>query len=520
VQPSNAVAGQAISPAIQVALEDATGEVVSTANGNVKIVLASNSSGGTLSGNVTVRAVNGVATFTSLVVNKVGSNYTLQATTGSLPAATSAGFAITPGAAARLMFTGQPTTERAGLEIAPPVQVTALDAEGNVATGFTGGVTVGFGAAPPLATLGGTLTRPTIAGVSSFPDLIINSPATGYTLVASAGSFATTSQPFNVNAAPATGIDYHGGPIVYTPKVAALYWSASRIYNGGPSPGTFGSPTADHSLVGLFISSLGGSPFFNILTTYYDSTDTNIQNIVTYTQYWADGNAPPAVPTDADIQAEIESGLTNGALTYDPSTTYAVFTGTGINLGGGFGTSYCGYHSFFFDGMGRDVKYAAMPYGQDFVATSTVAGCSVFGVVSPNNDLAADGEVSVLAHELAEVATDENLDAWFVASGPNAGEEMADLCLGSFGTLSSAQNGAPYNQVLAGTKFLVQMLWVNALNAQSLPVGCQQEWTTPPPAAGPRIRPSRVTLPRTQVLDRRHIMRPFHGPNGLVARAQ
>ena len=117
------------------------------------------------------------------------------------------------------------------------------------------------------------------------------------------------------------------------------------------------------------------------------------------------------------------------------------------------------------------------------------------------------------------MTTDEHLDAWFVSFGLHAGEEIGDLCAGNYGTVTSAPNGAPYNQVFAGTKYLVQMLWVNEVNAQSGQVGCQQEWTTPLAFAGPRVRPSRVMLHRTMALDRRHIMRPFRGPNELAAQA-
>src|SRR5260370_10719141 len=88
---------------------------------------------------------------------------------------------------------------------------------------------------------------------------------------------------------PNTGIYYHGGPIIYSTNVAALYWSSSVIYNGGPTPGTNGNPSsADYSLVGFFMSHLapntGGTQYFNINTTYYDGSNTHVNNVVTYTQ--------------------------------------------------------------------------------------------------------------------------------------------------------------------------------------------------------------------------------------------
>src|SRR5438105_3589251 len=89
------------------------------------------------------------------------------------------------------------------------------------------------------------------------------------------------------NGTPGT-IHYHGGPVLTTAtNVVAVYWSANTIYAGGPTPGSFNTSgnSGDGSLVGLFLRNLGGSPYFNINTTYYDLTGTHIANVVRYTGY-------------------------------------------------------------------------------------------------------------------------------------------------------------------------------------------------------------------------------------------
>ena len=519
VQPTNTVAGKAVTPAIQIAIEDAGGNAVSTATNSVTITVGTNPGGGTLSGTVTANAVSGVATFSTLSLNKTGSGYTLAATAGTLTAATSSGFAISPGPATQLVFTGQPTTVVAGRAITPPVQVTAWDADGNIATGFAGSVTVAIGTNPGGGALSGTLTETAAAGVVSFADLAVSDTGTGYTLAASAGALAATSTAFIVGE---TGIDYHGGPIIITPKIAALYWSPSIIYSGGPSPGTSGAPaTADLSLISSFLLTLGGSPYFNILTTYYDATNTYVHNGLTYTQYWADSTAPPAAPSDSAIAAEIERGFARGTFSYDANTLYAVFTGSGVNLGGGFGTTYCAYHSYFIDSQGRNVKYAAMPYDNDYLITQSAAGCSLVGFAgSPNNDGPADAEVNTLSHELAETVTDQNGNAWWVSSGPHAGYENGDLCNFTFGSYYFAPNGAAVNQSIGGKDFLVQMLWVNMETAQGAPVGCQQNWA--PSTAGLRRGsrpPGGLTPPRGAVAGERHILRMFKAGHGSLVAA-
>src|SRR5439155_1469308 len=128
VQPSNTVAGAAISPAVQVTALDPAGNPVPSFTGSVTVALGSNPGGSTLSGTTTVAAVNGVATFVDLSLNKTGTGYTPTVPSTALSRSTSTPFDITPGTATQLAFTQQPSTTVAGATISPAVQVTALDA--------------------------------------------------------------------------------------------------------------------------------------------------------------------------------------------------------------------------------------------------------------------------------------------------------------------------------------------------------------------------------------------------------
>src|SRR6266480_5534210 len=78
VQPGTAAAGAAIAP-VQVAIQDASGNTVTSATTGVTVALGTKPSGASLSGTVTVAALNGVATFSTLSVNTVGTGYTLTA---------------------------------------------------------------------------------------------------------------------------------------------------------------------------------------------------------------------------------------------------------------------------------------------------------------------------------------------------------------------------------------------------------------------------------------------------------
>ncbi len=136
-QPGGAPAGEPITPAVRVTVQDSTGQPATTFDGPVTVGLDANPTGGALLGTARVNAANGVATFTDLSVDKAGSGYTLRATTSGATGATSDPFDITaprppPPAATHLGFAQQPHTTQAGSAITPAVQVAALDAAGNV----------------------------------------------------------------------------------------------------------------------------------------------------------------------------------------------------------------------------------------------------------------------------------------------------------------------------------------------------------------------------------------------------
>ena len=108
-QPATAGAGQTLAP-ISVAVQDGFGRTLTNLPPSpVTIALANNPSGATLSGALTVNTVQGVATFSNLSVNQVGTGYTLRVSAANLPAEISAPFNIIA-AANQLVFTVQPTS--------------------------------------------------------------------------------------------------------------------------------------------------------------------------------------------------------------------------------------------------------------------------------------------------------------------------------------------------------------------------------------------------------------------------
>src|SRR5439155_1490721 len=182
VQPSSATAGVAITPAVQVTAQDGLGNTVTGFTGTVTLAFGNNPGSATLGGTTSVAAAAGVASFANLRINRTGTGYTLTASAAAVPTAPSAPFNVTPGAASELVFSVQPTNVTAGAAIAPPVQVTARDALGNTATGFTASVTVAIGPNPAGGTLSGPTSVAAVGGVATFAGLSVNKSGTGYAL--------------------------------------------------------------------------------------------------------------------------------------------------------------------------------------------------------------------------------------------------------------------------------------------------------------------------------------------------
>jgi len=101
--------------------------------------------------------------------------------------------------AARLVFSGQPTTVTAGTTM-PPVKVAVVDGQGNTLTSYTGSISVSLVNAGG-ATLGGNPNDvPVSAGVATFSDLSITRAGGGYRLSATSdGLAAVTSNSFAIN---------------------------------------------------------------------------------------------------------------------------------------------------------------------------------------------------------------------------------------------------------------------------------------------------------------------------------
>ena len=101
VQPSDTSAGGQVSPFVKVAVQDASGNTVTSSTASVTVALGTvPTSGAKLSGTKTVEVSNGVGAFSLLSIDRGSNGFTLTASAPGLTGATCASFNVTGSSAA------------------------------------------------------------------------------------------------------------------------------------------------------------------------------------------------------------------------------------------------------------------------------------------------------------------------------------------------------------------------------------------------------------------------------------
>jgi hypothetical protein len=193
-QPNRAVYGVAFATQPIIEIRDANGNL-SPSTALVTAAIASGS--GTLGGTTTVTAVNGVATFTDLMITGLGGAHTLTFTSSGLTPATSASFTVTGNAPTHLVMVNQPANAVTGLAFVTQPEVRIFGAEGsltNSTASVTASITSGGGV------LSGTVTVSAVDGVAKFADLAITGTAGPHILTFTSNGLASVSSySFNVS---------------------------------------------------------------------------------------------------------------------------------------------------------------------------------------------------------------------------------------------------------------------------------------------------------------------------------
>lgn len=239
--------------------------------------------------------------------------------------------------------------------------------------------------------------------------------------------------------ASSNGINYHGGPVMLGTTSVYYIWY-----------GNWSGNSATNILTDL-ANNIGGSPYFNINTTYYDGSNNHVANSVLYAGSTTDNYSQGTALSDAQVQTIVSDAISSNRLPKNSNAVYFVLTSADVNATSGFCSQYCGWHTHG-SILGSDIKYSFVG-NPDRCPSSCEAQTT-----SPNGNAGADGMASVLVHELEEAVSDPDLNAWY----DRRGSENADKCAWTFGTEYTVANGSKANMRLGSRDYLIQRNWVNA----------------------------------------------------------
>ncbi|MBV8857401.1 MAG: hypothetical protein JOZ02_10755 [Acidobacteria bacterium] len=238
-------------------------------------------------------------------------------------------------------------------------------------------------------------------------------------------------------------ISYHNGQLIQTPTAYVIWYGNWNRGNGTDTP-------AGQQIVRDFLSSVGGSNYYKVNTTYSAGGYNISGNVTRGTQEASPGYSYGTRLTDANIQSIVKDAIASGALPADSNGVYFVLTSSDVNERSGFCTRYCGWHT--------STSYTQTSNGRlrySFVgnAARCITSCAAQSV-GPNGNAGVDGMISVVAHELEETNTDPDPSSGWVDS---SGAENADKCAWTFGSQQhTASNGAVYNMTLGARNYLIQ----------------------------------------------------------------
>ena len=357
--PVTTSAGSPITPAVRVAIQDASGNTVTSASTQITLAIGANPGSGTLSGTTTVNAINGVAVFSNLSIDKTGNGYTLTAIASGLTDVTSPAFDILPGSANRLVFVTGPTNRVVGEKFSPALQVQVQDAGGNPVL-FAGSITL---TSSVTGTLSGTATATPFFGTATFSNLAVNKAGTAYTLTAlSSGVTSVTSAAFDVAKASTTTTitsKSPGGTSVVGQMVTFNYDVNIVAPGAGTLTGTVTVTDGTESCVGAINSGSGigscaipfASPGIRSVTATY-SGDANFESSLSAsTSHTVDkANTSLIVSSDQPDPSVIGTSVTvqwtlaptgGGAGTPTGTVTVTATGSAGCTAPAAFGTGSC-----------------------------------------------------------------------------------------------------------------------------------------------------------------------------------
>jgi hypothetical protein len=265
---------------------------------------------------------------------------------------------------------------------------------------------------------------------------------------------------------------YHGGSVMRDVTIHTIFWAPSGFqFDAAPSPGTLSYQQEIQQFFTDAAHDSGSTTnLFSILTQYgdgsgpgsyqlhYSTAADSIDDTDPYPAKSKQCASPTGVQTcitDLETQEEVDKVVSAN----DPSgrglhDIWFVLLPPNVDectAPGSCGTNaFAGFHSAFNLGHGTTI-YSPIP--SPFIEFTPGPGAD------PEGNPEAETTIDTMGHETVEAITDPEGGGWM---DPN-GFEVADDCENpENGTpLGYAPDGSPYNELINGHQYLIQMMWSN-----------------------------------------------------------
>ncbi|KAJ7967068.1 Protein EXORDIUM-like [Quillaja saponaria] len=228
------------------------------------------------------------------------------------------------------------------------------------------------------------------------------------------------------------------------------------------------------------------SDWWRTVSLYADQTGANVSRSVVIAGEHSDlGYSHGTHLTRLSVQQVIATAVRSAPFPVDHRNgIYLILTSEDVTMQD-FCRAVCGFHYFTFPSMvgytlpyawiGNSGKQCPEVCAYPFAVPGYMGGGGPGALSPPNNDAGVDGMISVIGHELAELASNPLVNAWYAGEDPTAPTEIGDLCEGLYGTgggggyigqVMRDKEGRTFNlNGRRGRKFLVQWIWSPVLKA-------------------------------------------------------
>jgi len=239
------------------------------------------------------------------------------------------------------------------------------------------------------------------------------------------------------------GIAYYGGRVMTAPTGVNLYYIWYGDWSGNTGPEIL-TDLATH---------IGGSPYFNVMTTYRDARGVRVKNAVNFLGAVRDSYSQGTAPTTAQIRLIVSGAISNG---FPRDTNAVYFVLTSQDVAPASFCSACGNWGHF-TLVGADIKYAWVGNAARCPSRCAPAQPST----GPNGNPGVDAMAATLVHELINAITNSDRNGWHDASG-NAPASICGTPERAFPNAYVTQNGALATARIGSRSFYLTSNWVNA----------------------------------------------------------